>query len=67
VRSSGRLRAQPNADATQLERAMMIAQHRDDIQMPGTRAPNALSILAFSDDQIIRVNLDLTSLHVVVL
>jgi hypothetical protein len=56
VRSSarGRLRAQPNADATQLERAMMIAQRRDDIQMPGTRAPNALSILAFSDDQIVQ-------------
>ncbi|XP_051186664.1 uncharacterized protein [Lolium perenne] len=30
VRSSGRLRAQPNADATQLEKAMMLAQRRNE-------------------------------------
>ena len=29
VRTSGRIRAQPNADATQLERATALAQHRD--------------------------------------
>nr|XP_051221922.1 uncharacterized protein LOC127340188 [Lolium perenne] len=31
VRSSGRLRAQPNYDATQLERAKMLLQKRDEL------------------------------------
>nr|XP_051196422.1 uncharacterized protein LOC127309713 [Lolium perenne] len=30
IRSSGRLRAQPNADATQLEKAMLLAQRRNE-------------------------------------
>lgn len=30
VRSSGRLRAQPNTDATQLEKAMMFVQKRNE-------------------------------------
>ncbi|XP_071675626.1 uncharacterized protein [Lolium perenne] len=35
VRSSGRLRAQPNYDATQMERARMILQKRDEIPVIG--------------------------------
>jgi hypothetical protein len=30
-RSSGRLQAQPNVDATQMERAMALAQRRDNM------------------------------------
>jgi hypothetical protein len=53
LRSSGRLRAQPNADASQLERAMLIAQRRDDLQEQGTSLPRNLSLLAFSDEDIV--------------
>jgi hypothetical protein len=53
LRSSGRLQAQANADATQLERAMMIAQRRDELQGQGTSLPKKFSLLAFSDDEII--------------
>jgi hypothetical protein len=52
VRSSGRLRAQHNADATQLERAMNVAQKKDDCLAQGTSQSRS-SILAFSDSQII--------------
>ena len=53
VRSSGRLRAQHNADATQLERAMSIAQRRDDVFAQGTVQTQSRSLLSFSDSQII--------------
>nr|XP_051184175.1 uncharacterized protein LOC127298326 [Lolium perenne] len=35
VRSSGRLRAQPNYDATQMERARMLLQKRDELPVIG--------------------------------
>jgi hypothetical protein len=53
VRSSGRIRAQPNADATQLERAMMIAQRRDEFQGQGKNLNLEFSVLNFSDSDII--------------
>jgi hypothetical protein len=53
MRSSDRLRAQPNADATQMERAMMIAQKRDDFQTQGTQTATTFSFSKFSDEQII--------------
>jgi hypothetical protein len=52
LRSSNRLRAQPNADDTQMERAMMIAQMRDNVQTQGTPS-NKHSFYSFSDEQII--------------
>ncbi|XP_051210506.1 uncharacterized protein [Lolium perenne] len=42
VRSSGRLRAQPNADATQLEKAMMLAQRRNESFAQGYSSSCAL-------------------------
>jgi hypothetical protein len=53
VRSSGRLRAQPNNDATQMERAMTIAKNRAELPVIGTTIPKPPSITAFSDEQII--------------
>jgi hypothetical protein len=53
VQSSGRLRAQPNNDATQMERAMMIAKNRAELPVIGTTIPKPPSITAFSDEQII--------------
>jgi hypothetical protein len=53
LRSSNRLRAQPNADDTQMERAMMIAQKRDNVQTQGTPSSNKHSFYSFSDEQII--------------
>jgi hypothetical protein len=42
LRSSGRIRAQANADATQMERAMMIAQRRDEFLAQGYQFGGAL-------------------------
>jgi hypothetical protein len=53
VRSSGRLRTQPNADMTQMERAMMVAKKRAEIPVIGMSVPKPTSIMSFSDDQII--------------
>ena len=50
LRSSGRIRAQQNADDTQLGRAMALAARRDSFQ--GTNLNKAFSILSFSDKQI---------------
>jgi hypothetical protein len=54
VRSSERLRAQPNYDATQMERATMILQKRDEIPAIGTPKIQPNSLLSFSDEQIIQ-------------
>jgi hypothetical protein len=51
VRSSGKLRAQPNADATQLEKAMMLAQRRNESFAQGISQSH--SLLNFSDADII--------------
>jgi hypothetical protein len=53
LRSSARLRAQPNSDYTQMERAMMLANKRDQQQSQGTPALSIPSFSAFSDEQII--------------
>jgi hypothetical protein len=53
VRSSGRLRAQPNFDVTQLERAMTLAEKRAAMLVIGTSASKPNSIIAFSENQII--------------
>nr|XP_051217364.1 uncharacterized protein LOC127334860 [Lolium perenne] len=45
VRSSERIRAQPNSDATQMERAMLMAQRRDDNAYHGYSASCALDSL----------------------
>ncbi|XP_051214965.1 uncharacterized protein [Lolium perenne] len=42
IRSSGRLRAQPNADATQLEKAMLLAQRRNESFAQGHSSSCAL-------------------------
>jgi hypothetical protein len=52
-RSSERIRAQPNADATQMERAIMIAQRRNDFMQQGTSSCPPISILNFSTEEII--------------
>jgi hypothetical protein len=51
IRSSGRLRAQPNADATQLQKAMLLAQRRNESFSQGTTQSH--SLLNFSETQII--------------
>jgi hypothetical protein len=48
VRSSDRLRSQPFADATQMERAMWLAQRRDVPSYQGTATTRPHSILNFS-------------------
>jgi hypothetical protein len=53
VRSSGRLRAQPNYDATQLERATMLAQKRDATPVIGKSMTQPITLSSFSDDQIL--------------
>jgi hypothetical protein len=53
VRSSGRIRAQCNADVPQLERAMLLAQKRDDQYGQGTMSSQSHSLLSFSDNHII--------------
>jgi hypothetical protein len=51
IRASGRLGAQPNTDATQMEKAMLLAQRRNEMFVQGNSQPH--SILNFSDAQII--------------
>ena len=51
LRSSDRIRAQHNADATQMERAMAWAERRHSL--PGTSLDKRFSILSFSDQEIV--------------
>jgi hypothetical protein len=51
VRSSGRLRAQPNYDATQLERAKMLLHKRDELPVIGMSKSQPTSLFSFSDEQ----------------
>jgi hypothetical protein len=53
LRSSDRLRAQSHADATQLERAMMLAQRRDELLSQGTAPSTKYLVLKFSNDDIL--------------
>jgi hypothetical protein len=54
VRSSGRLRAQPNADVTQMERAMLIAKKRGETPVIGKSPSKLTSIISFADDHIVQ-------------
>jgi hypothetical protein len=44
---------QPNYDATQLERARMVAKKRDAMPVIGKYKTQPTSLSSFSDDQII--------------
>ena len=52
LHSSARIRSQPNAEDTQLGRAVALAQRRDLPQ--GTDLNPSFSILSFSDEQVIQ-------------
>jgi hypothetical protein len=52
VRASDRIRAQPNADATQMERAMQNVNLRHDLTSPGNGKPKP-SLASLSDDDIL--------------
>jgi hypothetical protein len=52
IRSSERIRAQPNADSTQLERAQLLAQQRDHALDSGTSLCAKFSIASIPDDVI---------------
>jgi hypothetical protein len=47
VRSNGRLHAQPNYDATQMERVRMMAKKRDEMPVIGTSKAQPTSLLSF--------------------
>ncbi|KAK1626125.1 hypothetical protein QYE76_000440 [Lolium multiflorum] len=53
VRTSGRIRAQPNADMPQLERAVHLAQRRNEHLLTGTSNTANPSIIHMSSDQIV--------------
>jgi hypothetical protein len=53
VRSSGRIRAQPNADLPQLERAVHLAQRQKEQLLTGTSNTSNPSIIHMSSDQIV--------------
>jgi hypothetical protein len=52
IRSSERIRKQPNADATQLERAQEIAKHRDQASDSSNSYISRFSIASFSNEVI---------------
>jgi hypothetical protein len=52
VRTSERVRAQPNADETQLKRAQLIAQAKEDILYSGTIIPSKFTIASIPNDVI---------------
>ena len=53
IRSSDRLRGQPNADATALERAQQLAQARDEDFGPGNSRAHRFSIASIPDDVVV--------------
>jgi hypothetical protein len=59
VRSSRRLSAQPNSDATQMEKAMKIAKHRAELPVLGKSPLKPPSITLFTDDHIVEHALSL--------
>jgi hypothetical protein len=54
-RSNERVRAQPNADATQLERAVSLTSKKNVVISPGTnlKSKSKLSLLSIPDEVII--------------
>jgi hypothetical protein len=53
VRSSAHISSQPDADMSQMERAMRVAQLRNTPASPGTKQIPKFSILSFSDDEVV--------------
>uniref|UniRef100_A0ACD5Y7J2 Uncharacterized protein n=1 Tax=Avena sativa TaxID=4498 RepID=A0ACD5Y7J2_AVESA len=53
IRSSDRIRAQPNADATQLERAQLRAMNRDPSSCAGTKSCHKFTLSNLSNDEVI--------------
>ncbi|KAM0861144.1 hypothetical protein ACQ4PT_046077 [Festuca glaucescens] len=53
VGTSERIKAQPNADATQLERAQSHAQARDDILYSGNKISSQITIAAIPNDVVV--------------
>jgi hypothetical protein len=53
IRSSERIRAQPNADLSQLERAQQQASARDPSHYSGTKISPHFTIASFSDEVIL--------------
>jgi hypothetical protein len=53
VRSSCRIRAHPNADASQMDRAQQQAAARDPLSFSGTKHLNKFSLAFFSHDQVV--------------
>ena len=56
VRSSERLRAQPNVHLPQPERAMLMAARRDSMERTGTSPNPCCSFVSFSNEQIGRAH-----------
>jgi hypothetical protein len=54
VRSSNRIRDQPNANATRMERAQQQASARDPSSFSGKRHLNKFTLAYFSDDVVVR-------------
>jgi hypothetical protein len=54
VRSSNRIRDQPNADATQMERAQQQASARDPSSFSGKKHLNKFTLASFSNDVVVR-------------
>jgi hypothetical protein len=52
-RSSEHVRAQPNADTSQLERATTLAQQKNDLPGSGIKQKSSLSIVSFSERDIV--------------
>jgi hypothetical protein len=53
VRTSERIKAQPNADVTQLERAQQNAQARDDILYSGTNISSKFTIASIPNEVVV--------------
>jgi hypothetical protein len=53
VRSSNRIRDQPNVDATQMERAQQQASARDPSSFSGKKNLNKFTLASFSDDVVV--------------
>jgi hypothetical protein len=53
IRSSSRIRAQPNADATQMDRAQQQASVRDPAFYSGTKHLNKFTLASFSNSEVI--------------
>ena len=53
VRSSSCIKAQPNADATQMERASSLVQRRYDNLNSGTKVNRKLSFLSMPNEEIV--------------